>query len=162
MAVRNLDARCTCVRTACGSGWGQPLVLRLRVIERCQRATGSAPGSARHRPTCNRGGSFLTMTTNRVPVFRLYQPTWSEPAYYVLRDVAIRMVRDRAATCINRGKAIRLTFHRPENLRDESARIGPATIHAYACGSLRAFAAVEGWRLSGDQAIGSSGEVYTS
>jgi len=43
------------------------------------------------------------MSTNRVPVFRLFQPTWGEPAYYVLRDVAIRMVRDRAATCINRG-----------------------------------------------------------
>ena len=86
------------------------------------------------------------MPTQRVPVFRLFQPTWSEPAYYVLREVAVRMVRDRAATCINRGKAIRLTFHRPENLRDESARIGPATIHAYACGSKRAIAAVEGWR----------------
>lgn len=85
------------------------------------------------------------MPNHRVPVFRLFQPTWSEPAYYVLRDVAIRMVHDRAATCINRGKAIRLTFHRPENLRDESARIGPATIHAYACGSRRAIAAVEGW-----------------
>ena len=85
------------------------------------------------------------MPTHRVPVFRLFQPTWSEPAYYVLREVAVRMVRDRAATCINRGRAIRLTFHRPENLRDESARVGPATIHAYACGSKRAHAAVEGW-----------------
>ena len=85
------------------------------------------------------------MSSNRVPVFRLFQPTWGEPAYYVMREVAVRMVRDRAATCINRGKAIRLAFHRPENLRDESARIGPATIHAYACGSKRAIAAVEGW-----------------
>ena len=85
------------------------------------------------------------MPNHRVPVFRLFQPTWSEPAYYVMREVAVRMVRDRAATCINRGKAIRLTFHRPENLRDESARIGPATMHAYACGSRRAFAAVEAW-----------------
>jgi hypothetical protein len=85
------------------------------------------------------------MSTNRVPVFRLFQPTWSEPAYFVMRDVAIRMVSDRAATCINRGRAIRLTFERPENLRDESARIGPATVHAYACGSKRAIAAVEGW-----------------
>jgi len=62
-----------------------------------------------------------------------------------MRDVAIRMVRDRAATCINRGRAIRLVFERPENLRDESARIGPATIHAYACGAKRAIAAVAGW-----------------
>jgi len=87
------------------------------------------------------------MPNHRVPVFRLFQPTWSEPAYYVMREVAVRMVRDRAATCINRGKAIRLTFHRPENLRDESARVGPATMHAYACGSRRAFAAVEGWSV---------------
>ena len=87
-------------------------------------------------------------SSHPVPVFRLFQPTWGEPAYYVMRDVAVRMVRDRAATCINRGKAIRLTFHRPENLRDESARIGPATMHAYACGSRRAFAAVEGWNDS--------------
>jgi hypothetical protein len=86
-----------------------------------------------------------TMRTHRVPVFRLFQPTWSEPAYFVMREVAVRMVRDRAATCINRGKAIRLVFYRPENLRDESARIGPATIHGYACGSKRAIAAVEGW-----------------
>jgi len=101
------------------------------------------------------------MPTHRVPVFRLFQPTWSEPAYFVLREVAVRMVSERAATCINRGRAIRLTFHRPENLRDESARIGPATIHAYACGSKRAIAAVEGWGVirSGDRAIGSSGEV---
>src|SRR5579859_684009 len=85
------------------------------------------------------------MSNNRVPVFRLFQPTWGEPAYFVMRDVAIRMVRDRAATCINRGRAIRLVFERPENLRDESARIGPATIHAYACGAKRAIAAVAGW-----------------
>lgn len=77
----------------------------------------------------------------------------------MLRPVAIRMARDRAAICINRGRAIRLTFHRPENLRDESARIGPATMHAYACGAKRAIAAVEGWNSSGDRIIGSSGEV---
>jgi hypothetical protein len=34
-------------------------------------------------------------------------------------------------------------------LRDESARIGPATMHAYACGSRRAVAAVEGWNAEG-------------
>jgi hypothetical protein len=83
--------------------------------------------------------------TNRVPVFRLFQPTWSEPAYYVMRKVATRMVRDRAADYILRGRAIRLTFQRPENLRDDSARVGPKTMHAYACGREWAIAAVEGW-----------------
>lgn len=60
----------------------------------------------------------------------------------MLRFAWFAIARQRASIA---GLAIRLTFHRPENLRDESARIGPATMHAYACGSKRAIAAVEGW-----------------
>jgi hypothetical protein len=89
-----------------------------------------------------------------VAVFRLYQPSNCEPAYYVDRRQAVRMVEERIATLINRGRAVRLMFQRPENIRDESCRIGPATIFAYTRGQQRAVAAVEGWNSSGEPAIG--------
>lgn len=81
-----------------------------------------------------------------VPVFRLYQPSEGEPAYCVERGEALRMVRDGLAFLINRGRAIRLAFQNPQHLRDESCKIGPQTMHAYATGSERAIAAVDvGW-----------------
>ncbi|HET9741332.1 MAG TPA: hypothetical protein VFQ00_01165 [Terriglobales bacterium] len=88
-----------------------------------------------------------------VAVFRLHQPAWSEPAYFVDRDAALRMVRDEAAILVNRGRAVRLTFQNPAHLRDESCRISPNTMFAFACGVPHAVAAVEGWNRSGDFAI---------
>jgi hypothetical protein len=81
-----------------------------------------------------------------VPVYRLHQSCHSEaPAYYVKREQALHMVRDSAAIFVNRGRAIRLTFERPADLRGESCRMGPATILAYTRGVKRAVAAVEAW-----------------
>jgi hypothetical protein len=81
-----------------------------------------------------------------VPVYRLNQSVFEQPAYFVEWRKAKSMVTDKAAVLVKRGAAVRLTFQKPENLRDESCCMGPATIFAYARGNERAIAAVEGWR----------------
>ena len=126
----------------------------------CSVSCGRAPASAlpilaeqTGKPVL-RGIRILMSTRAQkhlVGVFRLYQPSSCEPAYFVDRKQALRLVEERVATPINRGRAIRLMFQRPENIRDESCRIGPATIFAYARGLERAVAAVEGWAPSSPQ-----------